>query len=108
MWFNLSIDTNASQESKNTMTTKPSNPRKMTTGMENLLIHFVTGASVRPTERSIKVGTEYHYFTSGSFVGLIDRKYVEMVTVIDDEGDERKVWVISEAGKSALRLPANR
>jgi hypothetical protein len=86
----------------NTMSSTQASGRKMTPAMHELLSHFATGAHIQPCDRSIIVGDKWHHFAPGSFVGLIDRKYVELTTAIDEDECERRVWVISEAGKTAL------
>lgn len=80
-------------------------PRKMTPAMQELLSHFVVGSPVHPHSRSIKVGSKFYMFSVSALVGLINRGYIHLVDVApDDHVYEKLAYVISEAGKAAIKV----
>lgn len=81
--------------------------KTMTAPMKDLLLHLAAGATVEP-KSSVAVYPDlsrFEHFKYGTFSGLIDRKYVELTTVADADGYEKRVWVISDDGLTAVGLP---
>lgn len=79
--------------------------QEMTPAMQELLFHFVAASPVDQHSNVIRVGSAQYKFSTAALVGLISRGYVTLVDVApDDHVYEKLAYVISEAGKAAIKV----